>query len=118
MDRLAIAPGSAQRIVDAIEICYREARRGRLRERRRRPPERLWFSERFECRNCGIEYVEPEPRLFSFNSPFGACPRCQGFGNTVDYDMDLVIPDRFKTLARARSIPGPSRSTGAVSRSC
>ena len=47
---------------------------------------------------CGKEFVEPEPSLFSFNSPFGACKRCQGFGNTIDYDMDLVIPDRSLSL--------------------
>ena len=41
---------------------------------------------------------EPEPRLFSFNNPFGACPRCQGFGNTVDYDLNLVIPDKGLSL--------------------
>src|SRR5205807_6034053 len=41
---------------------------------------------------------EPEPRLFSFNSPYGACPRCQGFGNTIDFDLNLVIPDPSKTL--------------------
>ena len=43
-------------------------------------------------------YQEPEPRLFSFNNPFGACPRCQGFGNTIDFDLDLIIPDKSKTL--------------------
>ena len=43
-------------------------------------------------------YQEPEPRLFSFNNPHGACPRCQGFGNTIDFDLDLVIPDRGKSI--------------------
>ena len=47
-------------------------------------------------------FQEPEPRLFSFNNPYGACPRCQGFGNTIDFDLDLVIPDKNKTLARGR----------------
>src|SRR5258708_29251098 len=56
------------------------------------------FNERFECKTCGAVYQEPEPRLFSFNSPYGACPRCQGFGNTVDFDINLVIPDRGKSL--------------------
>src|SRR5581483_10038183 len=42
--------------------------------------------------------TDPEPRLFSFNSPFGACPRCQGFGNTIDFDMDLIIPDRSLSI--------------------
>jgi excinuclease ABC subunit A len=58
----------------------------------------LRFSEKFACKQCGLAFVEPEPRLFSFNNPFGACPRCQGFGNTIDFDMDLVIPDKTRTL--------------------
>jgi excinuclease ABC subunit A len=48
--------------------------------------------------NCHRAYREPEPRLFSFNNPYGACPRCQGFGNTIDFDLDLIIPDKSKTL--------------------
>ncbi len=104
VDRLSISPEMRERAVDAVEIAFREsgevlfesapASRGKAA-----PPRRLRFSEKFECRGCGIVFPEPEPRLFSFNSPFGACPRCQGFGNTVDYDMDLVIPDRRKTPA-------------------
>ena len=47
----------------------------------------------------------PEPILFSFNSPFGACPRCQGFGNTIDFDMDRVIPDRTLSLAEGAVDP-------------
>jgi excinuclease ABC subunit A len=62
------------------------------------PPQRLRFSQRFECKADGSRYEEPEPRLFSFNNPYGACPRCQGFGNTIDFDLDLVIPDKGKTL--------------------
>jgi excinuclease ABC subunit A len=59
----------------------------------------LRFSQRFECKHCNLRYEEPEPRLFSFNNPYGACPRCQGFGNTIDFDLDLVIPDKLKSLA-------------------
>ena len=55
-------------------------------------------SVRWMCDDCGIEYPEPEPRLFSFNSPLGACPTCEGFGNVVDVDMDLVVPDKQKTI--------------------
>src|ERR1017187_9716260 len=58
----------------------------------------LRFSEKFACKQCGLTFVDPEPRLFSFNNPFGACPRCQGFGNTIDFDMDLVIPDKTRTI--------------------
>ena len=104
VDRLAIRPDLRQRVADAVELCYRESREVAF-EQATEADQRLWFSERFECRSCGIEYPEPEPRLFSFNSPFGACPRCQGFGNTIGLDMDLVIPDRFKTLRQGAVDP-------------
>ncbi len=64
-----------------------------------RPTRVLRFAQRFECKGCNLRYEEPEPRLFSFNNPYGACPRCQGFGNTIDFDLDLVIPDKLKTLS-------------------
>src|ERR687896_369266 len=56
------------------------------------------FSERFECRRCHITYEDPQPRLFSFNNPFGACPTCHGFGNVIELDMDLVVPDASKSI--------------------
>ena len=96
-DRIAISPDLHQRIVDTVETCYREA--GEVIFRRAGEPDgERRFSERFACKKCGIEFKEPEPPLFSFNSPYGACPRCQGFGNTVDYDQDLVIPDPYLAL--------------------
>jgi len=67
--------------------------------------DRFTFSEGFECRACNINYEEPEPRLFSFNSPFGACPKCQGFGNTIDFDLDRVIPDKEKSLQQGAIEP-------------
>ncbi len=102
VDRLAVSSEARSRLIDSIEICYREGHGEAivefLPEAPEGKPERMVFNERFECKNCGIVYQEPEPRLFSFNSPYGACPRCQGFGNTVDFDLDLVIPDRGKAL--------------------
>jgi excinuclease ABC subunit A len=56
------------------------------------------FSEHFECANDGLAYEEPEPRLFSFNNPFGACPECQGFGRAIGIDPDLVIPDKSRSI--------------------
>jgi excinuclease ABC subunit A len=100
VDRLAVSTDSRSRIVDAVEIGYRES--GEVifetAPSDEEAPQRLRFSERFECKNDGSRYEEPEPRLFSFNNPYGACPRCQGFGNTIDFDLDLVIPDKGKTL--------------------
>jgi excinuclease ABC subunit A len=95
-DRIAIGPDLHQRLADTTEIAYREA--GEVIFQSAGSAERLRFSEKFACKQCGIEFVEPEPVLFSFNSPAGACPRCQGFGNTIDYDMDLAIPDKGLTL--------------------
>jgi excinuclease ABC subunit A len=97
VDRIAIGPDLHQRVVDTIEICYREA--GEVVFEAAGAPDRiLRFNEKFECKTCGTEFTIPEPILFSFNSPFGACPRCQGFGNTIDFDMDRVIPDSSLSL--------------------
>ncbi len=101
VDRLAVNPESRARLVDSIEICYREGLGEAILEfvaDSEGPAERLTFNERFECKNDGMVYQVPEPRLFSFNNPFGACPRCQGFGNTIDFDLNLVVPDQSKTL--------------------
>jgi excinuclease ABC subunit A len=68
-------------------------------------PQNLRFSAAFECTTCHRAYREPEPRLFSFNNPYGACPRCQGFGNTIDFDPNLIIPDKSKTLAEGVIAP-------------
>ena len=101
LDRIVVSAENRSRIVDAAEIAYREASevifeeapRDEEAERRR-----YRFSGAYECTSCHRPGREPEPRLFSFNNPFGACPRCQGFGNTVDYDLNLVIPDKSLSL--------------------
>jgi len=100
VDRLAISAESRSRIVDAVETAYRES--GEvifdLPPHDDQAARQLRFAQRFECKNCNLRYEEPEPRLFSFNNPYGACPRCQGFGNTIDFDLNLVIPDKAKSL--------------------
>ncbi|HSS99225.1 MAG TPA: hypothetical protein VLK33_19455, partial [Terriglobales bacterium] len=100
VDRIAVSPDGRARIVDAVESGYRESGEVIFETvpRDEKPPQRLRFSQRFECKQCHLKYEEPEPRLFSFNNPFGACPRCQGFGNTIDFDLNLVIPDPTKTI--------------------
>ncbi len=97
VDRIAISPDLHQRIVDTVETCYREAGEV-LFQPAGDDSETFRFSEKFACKRDGIELAIPEPGLFSFNNPMGACPRCQGFGNTIDYDMDLVIPDKSLSL--------------------
>ncbi len=102
LDRIVVGPENRARIVDAAEIAYREGGEVIFEEVPReetadRPRHR--FSGAYECKSCHRPGKEPEPRLFSFNNPFGACPRCQGFGNTVDFDLNLIIPDKGLTLA-------------------
>jgi excinuclease ABC subunit A len=113
VDRLALTPDIRSRLADSIEICYREGRGEAILQfvaddedvALNRAPERLIFNERFDCKKCGALYQEPEPRLFSFNNPYGACPRCQGFGNTIDFDLDRVVPDKSKSLAEGAIEP-------------
>ncbi len=63
-----------------------------------RPWRILAFSSKLTCGTCGHEFAEPEPRLFSFNHPLGACPECEGFGNVIAVDMELVVPDSSKSI--------------------
>jgi excinuclease ABC subunit A len=107
IDRISVSPDSRLRIVDSIEQGYREAGEVLFETapREGETAQSLRFSQRFECKQCNIRYDEPEPRLFSFNNPFGACPRCQGFGNTIDFDLNLVIPNKTLTLAEGAIEP-------------
>lgn len=80
---------------DSIETAFNEGE-GRLVIVDFETRNEIYFSKLFECH--GKVYQEPEPRLFSFNNPFGACPTCQGFGKTIGIDWDLVIPDKKKSI--------------------
>jgi excinuclease ABC subunit A len=103
VDRLVLNAEVRARLVDAIEIAYREGGEVLFEQAGTDAPRVLRFNEKFQCKTCGTEFRDPEPRLFSFNNPFGACPTCQGFGREMDYDMDKVIPN-----------PGLSLSEGAI----
>ncbi len=70
-----------------------------------RPWDRWGFSSRLRCEACERDYLEPEPRLFDYNSPWGACPQCEGFGDIVDIDMDLVVPNPNKTIREGAIAP-------------
>jgi excinuclease ABC subunit A len=127
VDRLTVQPDLRGRLVDSLEVCGRESggqievillsddpnvterlldtQFPHIRWTRHPAGTLVKFSERFECQLCQIAYQEPEPRLFSFNNPFGACPECQGFGNTIALDMDRIIPDKSKTLSEGAVHP-------------
>jgi excinuclease ABC subunit A len=111
VDRVKVTGEARTRITDSVETAYAEGggaawaiqlpdastadggNTGQAAE-----PITHQFSERFECRTCGIPYEDPQPRLFSFNNPFGACPTCHGFGNIIELDQDLVVPDASKSI--------------------
>jgi excinuclease ABC subunit A len=105
VDRLVAGADVRQRLVDSLETCFREGHGQAVIETAAPEPERLRFSESFECKYDGTVYATPEPRLFSFNNPFGACPTCQGFGNTIGLDLDLVIPNPGLTLSEGAIEP-------------
>jgi excinuclease ABC subunit A len=121
VDRLTAREDVRQRLVDSLETCFREGHgqaeievsesrpvgiaTGSRKSLEKSHTTRLRFSERFECKYDRLFYATPEPRLFSFNNPFGACPTCQGFGNTIGLDLDLVVPNPGLTLAEGAIEP-------------
>jgi excinuclease ABC subunit A len=107
VDRIKVAPDARTRITDSVETAYAEGGGAAWALQLQDPstssgpaaaPIQHVFSERFECRTCGIPYEDPQPRLFSFNNPFGACPTCHGFGNIIELDQELVVPDPQKSI--------------------
>jgi excinuclease ABC subunit A len=74
------------------------------------------FSRKFECSRCGIQYKEPGPRLFSFNSPYGACADCHGFGDKISVDMNLVIPNRKKSIREGAIVPWTTPMSRGITR--
>ncbi len=98
VDRLVIRDEERNdRLADSVESAFASGNgKASLIVPGAGPP--LAFNQNFACPDCHIDYEEPDPRLFSFNNPFGACPECQGFGRAVGIDMDLVVPDRKRTL--------------------
>ena len=103
VDRVRVKPDLLARMTDSVETAYLEGAGSAFAlevDGAGRPAVEHRFSERFECRACGIGYEPPQPRLFSFNNPFGACPTCHGFGNVIELDLNLVVPDPTKSIRR------------------
>lgn len=93
VDRLVIKEGLESRLTDSLETAARLGE-GIVHIFHMETEEILTFSQHFACPDCHISIPEMEPRLFSFNSPYGACPACTGLGNTMEIDLDLVLPDK------------------------
>jgi len=115
VDRIVTKPGLEGRYADSLQTALGLADGIAVAEWANAPegeePRRLTFSEKFACPVSGFTISEIEPRLFSFNNPFGACPVCDGLGVKLAFDADLVVPDRDKSLHKGAIAPwsrGPS----------
>lgn len=103
VDRLINKDGIRSRLFDSVEAALRLADGYVIIDTM--DGNELLFSEHYSCPVCGFTVPELEPRLFSFNAPFGSCPTCDGLGNKLEVDLDLVIPDRSKTLREGALAP-------------
>ena len=98
VDRLIVKPGIERRLTDSIENVLNLSEGLLFVERMGSDEEMLTFSQSFSCPDCGVSIDEIEPRSFSFNNPFGACPECYGLGYKMEFDSDLMIPDRTLSI--------------------
>jgi len=103
VDRLTVRQGAEVRLADSLETAVKLA--GGLAVIAPADGPELLFSQNYACPECGISLEELQPRMFSFNSPFGACPTCDGLGVKMEMDPDLVIPDRRKSIDDGAVVP-------------
>ncbi|MDR1786676.1 MAG: excinuclease ABC subunit UvrA [Spirochaetaceae bacterium] len=107
VDRIVLAPEARKRLADSVEAALASA--GGIimvsRQRGDEPPTEELFSQKNACPDCGISIPELQPRLFSFNNPFGACPECTGLGEKMEFDIDLMIPDRDRSFNDGGLLP-------------
>jgi excinuclease ABC subunit A len=108
VDRIVLREGVRTRLADSVETALRY---GDGMMMALIGEEMVTYSERFACPDCGISYPEIEPRLFSFNSPVGACPSCDGLGTQTVFDPDLVVPDTGLSLKEGAVAPWSGRET-------
>ncbi|MDD5129342.1 MAG: excinuclease ABC subunit UvrA [Candidatus Omnitrophica bacterium] len=97
VDRLRVQPDALKRLTDSVETALKVGK-GSVIIAKSGASQDMVFSEQYACVNCGISYAEINPRNFSFNSPYGACPECNGLGNKLEFDPDLIIPDKNRSI--------------------
>lgn len=107
VDRIKINSGARPRVADSVEIALKESQGMAVvapAGAGGKTGEETVFSEHYACAGCGISIPEIEPRLFSFNTPFGACPECGGLGNKIEIDENLIVPDKTRSLRQGAVI--------------
>ncbi|MFB0517617.1 MAG: excinuclease ABC subunit UvrA, partial [Candidatus Neomarinimicrobiota bacterium] len=118
VDRLEVKPAIKERLTESVELAVKmgsgvvivnevpESGRGKGKDH--------LFSEQLSCPDCEISYEMPEPRMFSFNSPFGACPACDGLGTQMEIDPDLVVPNKNKSIIQGAVVPIGEQPRGGL----
>jgi len=109
VDRLVVSPGMRKRLADSMELALRVGSGTAVVQVV--DGEEMQFSERFACPHCQRSFEEPQPRLFSFNTPYGACPECMGLGTSNELDESLIIPDPRLTIDEGAILPWRSLSS-------
>ncbi len=99
VDRLVIDDDIQRRLTESIELALKQAD-GVIYINKIDSGEDLLYSEQFACAHCNLSFEEPAPRLFSFNSPYGACPKCGGLGSLTEIDVDLIVPDKNLSISQ------------------
>ena len=112
VDRLTVKQENKSRITDSVETALKAS--GGMVIVAGESGEDMVFSESYACTRCGINYSEIEPRVFSFNSPYGACGECNGLGTKLEFDPDLVVPDRDKSIAEGALAPWKRGGRGYI----
>ena len=112
VDRVVVREGLETRLADSLEAALRIADGLAAAEEADDPDKRIIFSEKFACPVSGFTISEIEPRLFSFNNPFGACPTCDGLGKELKFDAGLVVPDARLSLAGGAILPWSKKPDG------
>lgn len=103
VDRISLDSENRTRLCDSLEVCFREG--GGAAIVKLVDGQTLRFSQTFRCEYCQIDFLKPTPFLFSFNSPYGACPECNGFGNKLDYDIKRIVPNPSLSIAEGAIEP-------------
>jgi len=112
VDRLTVKPQVLKRLTDSVETALKTGSGSMILNV---PGAKdLFFSEKYACLNCGISYGEIQPRNFSFNSPYGACPECSGLGTKLEFDPDLIIPDKSKSINAGALVPWKRGGRGYI----
>ncbi len=115
VDRSTLDHDARDRLVDSMEIAFNEGN-GRaaafVLSEQKTAAVRHAFDRRFRCARCDLDFLEPEPRLFSFNNPYGACSECKGFGNIIEIDLAKVVPDKTVSLEDGAIEPWDKASRG------